>query len=598
MSKSKLLIYAYAFSLFIMVVMGCSIEKQNHNMNDKETQDVIPLSIEEQNQEFTKVIILFSEKIDKSVVEEVNGQVVEEIDTLPMLKANVPKKAIPILIQNENIISVERERVIETKPEDINWGIDDINIKSGVDSQLTGEGIKIAILDSGIDQDHKDLNIAGGASFVQYTDSYDDDNGHGTHVAGIVGALDNEVGMVGIAPDSLLYAVKVLDQNGEGYLFDIIAGIDWAVQNNMDIINMSIGTEEPSPALLAVLHKATKEETILVAAAGNNGNEEGVGDLINYPAHYPEVIAVGASTKNRIRASFSATGESLEFVAPGQDVISTFLDNQYVSMDGTSMATPFVSGVFALMKEKKSDFSLQSMRQQLQESAIDLGVDGKDPLYGFGLIQFPPLVNKVEEEEKKPTGSDSNFIEEKPEIKAEVTVNDIQNSWAENEILNVIENGWMIGTSEEHFSPKQPVTRAQAATILVRALKLPIEIYSVSSFTDVSVGFWARDEIETAKKFGLIQGIGNGQFAPKRPISREEMAVLLFRAMKIEATSKNDLSFYKDLSPERWSYHYVMSLSNKGIIQGFYDKTFRPEETLLREQMAVLMVRANPYFTE
>src|SRR5699024_957135 len=260
-------------------------------------------------------------------------------------------------------------------------------ISNAWDQGLKGKGIDIAILDTGI-APHEDLNIAGGYSAVRYTDSYYDDNGHGTHVAGIVASKDNGIGTTGVASEANIYSVKVLNYTGTGELMDVIDGIDWSIKKDVDIINVSLGTTSGtnSPSLKAKIGEAREKGIIVVAAAGNTGDTN-----IAYPAKYNDVIAVGATNKYDRLSSFYSRGSELDIVAPGKVIISTYLGDLYANADGTSQAAPYVSGALALLKEKYPNHSTDKLVQTLYAYALDLGVKGKDPLYGHGLVQFPNM---------------------------------------------------------------------------------------------------------------------------------------------------------------------------------------------------------------
>jgi subtilisin family serine protease len=240
----------------------------------------------------------------------------------------------------------------------------------------TGEGTKVAVIDTGIDYTHPDLiaNYKGGKDFVNKDDLPMDDNGHGTHVAGIIAACNNnDIGVVGVAPNASLYAVKVLDATGSGYYSDIIAGIEWCI-GKVDIANMSLGGTYDSPSLHAACDTAA-EHILLVAAAGNSGNRAGRGDNVNYPARYDTVIAVAATDSSDNRASFSSTGPPLDIAAPGVSIYSTYKGGGYATMSGTSMAAPHVAGTLALL-----------LSGDIYGTADDLGSQGWDSLYGWGLV--------------------------------------------------------------------------------------------------------------------------------------------------------------------------------------------------------------------
>ncbi|MBB2478949.1 S8 family peptidase [Bacillus sp. APMAM] len=339
-----------------------------------------------------RVIVVFKDKIDKKILDQVNGKIEQSFHNVSAVSVQVPSEDIAALKKNKNVFAVEQDQKLKIAGQFEDWGMKDIKAPTAWKSNYTGKGVKVAVLDSGISK-HADLQVAGGVSFTSYTKSYADDNGHGTHVAGIIGAKNNGIGVVGVAPDASLYAVKVLDSKGDGYLSDIISGIDWSIKNHMDVINLSFGTPENSVALQQIVDEAYDKGILVVAAAGNEGNSAGTGNTVDYPAKYSSVIAVGAVDQNNKRGTFSATGPDLEVVAPGVNVLSTYMDNEFAYMSGTSMAAPFVSGTLALLKQANPTLTNIKLREKLDSSVIDLGVKGKDALYGFGLIQAPYLTS-------------------------------------------------------------------------------------------------------------------------------------------------------------------------------------------------------------
>ena len=250
------------------------------------------------------------------------------------------------------------------------------NVTEAWENNLKGKGIKIAVLDTGISA-HSDLTIAGGVSTVDSTNSYDDDHGHGTHIAGIIASKDNGIGTTGVASEADIYSVKVQDSTGKGDLMDIIEGIDWAINHDMDIMNMSFGTESYSATLEAKINEAVSKGMIVVASSGNTGNSQ-----IMYPANYDNVIAVGATDQNNHLAAFSARGPAIDIVAPGVGIASTYLDDTYAIGNGTSQAAPYVTGMLALYMEKYPNKSAKELTQMLYNHALDLGETGKgSPLW-------------------------------------------------------------------------------------------------------------------------------------------------------------------------------------------------------------------------
>lgn len=285
---------------------------------------------------------------------------------------------------------------IKTAPQVIPWGISRVQAPA-VWPSSTGKNVKVAIVDTGIDLKHPDLlaNIRTGINIIRPTRTPDDDSGHGSHVAGIIGALSNTVGVVGIAPNVELYPVKVLKSNGVGYLSDIIAGIDWSVSHGMDVINLSLGTTTDIQSMHDAVARADQAGIIVVAAAGNSGGS------VMYPAAYSEVISVGMIDENGQVDQYSSRGSELELVAPGSNIYSTYRGRTYRMMTGTSMASPHVAGAAALLRAMPSKCDTNGdgkcnrseILQRLESTATDLGEAGRDNDSGFGLLNLAGALN-------------------------------------------------------------------------------------------------------------------------------------------------------------------------------------------------------------
>lgn len=275
------------------------------------------------------------------------------------------------------------------KAQQIPWGVKRIEAdKAWI--KTTGKGVKLAVVDSGIAK-HKDLrdNIKGEFNAIEPGKSAHDDFGHGTHVAGIVAAKNNTEGVVGVAPDADLYAVKVLDAFGSGYLSDLADGIEWCIKNGIDVINLSIELEEDFPLLRYSVNRALSADIIIVAAAGNTFSKS-----VTYPAAYEGVISVSAINADDNIANFSAVGK-IDFCAPGVDIYSTYLGNSYTTMNGTSMAAPHVTGMLALMlADSRNDTNADGIISEnevidiMSDNSEDIGVMGFDNTYGNGIVKY------------------------------------------------------------------------------------------------------------------------------------------------------------------------------------------------------------------
>jgi subtilisin len=324
------------------------------------------------------------------------------------ISATLPEEEIEQLKKNKKVAYVE-ENAIYWASEDPppgqeytnSWGVEHIGAADAHSTLNKGTGVKIAVIDTGIDYTHEDLddNYAGGYVFVEYNppkdpfDPFDDNTrSHGTHVAGIIAAEENGTGVIGVAPEAEIYALKALDGGGFGLESWIIAAIEWAVDNQMDIVNLSL--EGPhTEGLQIACNNAYNAGVLLVAAGGNT-----YGGSVSYPAAYDSVIAVAATDPDDLPADFSPVGPELELAAPGFDILSTVTqaNGTYSLLSGTSQAAPHVAGTAALILLSNTEdlngdqlLNHEDVRLKLQTTALDLGDPGFDTIYGFGLLQAP-----------------------------------------------------------------------------------------------------------------------------------------------------------------------------------------------------------------
>ncbi|WP_202078324.1 S8 family peptidase [Caldalkalibacillus salinus] len=347
-------------------------------------------SVANNGEEKLEYLVQFEGPVQKGVLEAFGvDEVLHTYDLIPVALVELTEKQYRGLSHHPQIKAVDHNAEVQALGQTVPWGVPHVQGTAAHEGGHTGSGVKVAILDTGIDNEHEDLaaNVKGGYSVFtddENSDPFYDGNGHGTHVAGTVAAVDNTLGVLGVAHQADLYAVKVLSNSGSGSYAGIAEGIEWAVKNDMDIINMSLGGSSSSSVLEEMCNAAYDAGVLTVAAAGNSGNRGGKGDSVGYPAKYESVIAVAAVDADNQRASFSSTGPAVELAAPGVDVLSTVPNNGYDRYNGTSMASPHVAGVAALVWGAKQGLSNEQLRQLLRDSAMDLG----DPNhYGYGLVQ-------------------------------------------------------------------------------------------------------------------------------------------------------------------------------------------------------------------
>ncbi|MFC7062348.1 S8 family peptidase [Halobacillus seohaensis] len=308
------------------------------------------------------------------------------------------------------LIPYKTEEILDVSSE-VPEGIDMIEAEALWERTDQGKGQVVAIIDTGCQTDHPDLKgrIIEGRNFTTDYDSdemnFSDNNGHGTHVAGTIAAVENGNGVVGAAPQSNLLILKVLTGVGNGNMEWIINAIDYATNwegpngEKVRVISMSLGGPTDVPELHESIQEALKKDISVVCAAGNEGDGRADTPEHAYPGAYNEVIQVGAIDFDRNLAEFTNTNDEIDLVAPGVNILSTYTGGKYAKLSGTSMATPHVSGALALLINLAEGQFERSMTEaeifsQLIKRTIPLGYSKKGE--GNGLISLA-LVDKFDQ---------------------------------------------------------------------------------------------------------------------------------------------------------------------------------------------------------
>ena len=328
----------------------------------------------------------------RELTQDENYTEVIRLETIPLVDI------LPVIQKCPGVLYAEPNYVIhstDTTPDDTyfatrQYGLQNIKAPKGWDLSTGSSSVTVAILDSGVDLTHPDLagKIVAGYDFVNEDSIPQDDFGHGTHVAGIAAAVtNNNYGIAGVSWGARIMPLKVLDSSGNGYTSDSADAIIWAADNGAKVINMSFGSSSHSSAMLDAVNYAYSKGVTMVAASGNDGING-----VLYPAKYNHVIAVGATDSSNSRGNFSNYGSELDLVAPGVSIYSTLMSNSFGYKSGTSMATPFVTGLAALLSGLSSDFSPDQIEQAMVNSALDLGSTGRDDYFGYGLIQVESAI--------------------------------------------------------------------------------------------------------------------------------------------------------------------------------------------------------------
>ena len=296
----------------------------------------------------------------------------------------------------------------QKKKKHYSWGLHARNTRHGLPSLtsfkakhgLSGKGIKICILDTGIFSGHENVTFIEAKNFTDSPFSFEDKVGHGTHCAGIATG-DNKRGInTGVAHSADLYVAKILNDEGVGKFEWIVEGIKWAMSKGCDVLSLSLGSETSIVPLSIqeAFQEAMDQGAIICVAAGNSGPRA---NTIESPGVFTKCITVGAINKYNKLASFSSRGKEIDIVAPGVDILSCYKGkkNSYAYLSGTSMATPFVAGLCCLFLEfarshgKVLDQGI--MERLLKTTAIDLWRKGFEPLYGSGMIHYEKILNEI-----------------------------------------------------------------------------------------------------------------------------------------------------------------------------------------------------------
>ncbi|MGB8360649.1 MAG: S8 family serine peptidase [Acidimicrobiia bacterium] len=493
-------------------------------------------------------------------------------------------------------------------------------------TESTGQGVVVAIIDTGVSQGGEDLDChtfvypynaiteTAGASAAE------DDNGHGTHVAGTVAqCTNNGIGVTGIAYDAQLMPVKVLDAGGTGLVSSIAQGVDWAREHGADVINLSLGGCCASSVLTDAIDAAHDAGIVIVAAAGNSGSGS-----IPFPASHPDVIAVGAVDYNRDRTFYSNGGSALELVAPGGDnsqdangdghvdgvLQETFeLDGMtktfgYYFLQGTSMATPHVTGAVALMLSLRPEASPQIIRSVLDSTAQDLGAPGFDTSYGHGLLQIGDALDELANRDTAaPTWATGArlYVDRYGE-------NDLVLSW-DDAGDNVGVTGYrlrLVGTSGfDVAGTTTPVTGLSPGTayrfeVVARdesgnwSLPLTAVLHTARHFTDIAGQIFHQDILWLSGE-DVTRGCNppvNDEFCPDKVLTRQTMSAFLVRALGLSA---NTHASFIDVPTGSVFAEDIGRLATAGITRGCNppdNDEFCPSGPVTRAALAAFLVRA------
>lgn len=550
-------------------------------------------------------IVSFTSDVNEETLSSSGATVIQTIKNAPIaiIKAN---EATALTLQKmKEVTAVEQNEKVKTSAQQLNWGIQPIKIPQAWETGYTGKGVKIAIIDTGSGP-HDDLEIVQRMSFVKSEPSATDFNGHGTHIAGIIGAKDNHFGTKGIAPDAELYALKVFDKSGIGYTHDVIQAIDWAIENGMDIINMSLTSESNLSSYETLIDRAYHNGILIVGAAGNKTETDVSIDNVQYPARYKNVIAVSSVDWDYKKGYFSSIGPAVEVSAPGVSIFSTHANNNYEYLQGTSMATAFVTGHLALLKEAYPQLTNEQLRKKMIDDSLDLGPKGRDSVFGYGFIQasaytlplyeYPASKNPVvllTFPVKAITGQATETVH--TTIMAHFKngqTKDVSDfaKWTFEQPEVATSRGGRIDLHREGESILRVSYGGQSASIpvTVMASEEP-STPAPFPFKDVVEDSWATEDILKVYGKRIITGYEDRTFKPAQPIQRQHAAAMIARTLNLER--KTPFTPFLDVHMDSSYYYEIVATQRATIFSGDQQK-FGPTQFLTRAHMAKVIVEA------
>lgn len=512
---------------------------------------------------------------------------IDPVTEIRYVKTNKEKQRVmEQLKDNEAIASVEENKQRELTGDLERWSdpllfrqwwIKESDLKNAWFSHKPNRSVIVAVIDSGVDRQHQDLKnrlTTEGYNFFNNTTDVKDERGHGTAVAGIIAAeSDNALGIVGgtgKAPVKVL-PIRTTNEEGKTYVSDLIKAIEFAITQKVDVINISMGSPHYSEAEHRSIQKAIHAGIVVVASGGNTALK---GNAINYPAAYPEVISVGAMTQERKRASFSTTNSTIDLVAPGHQIVTTSLNDTYVSSSGTSFSAPIVAATAALIKSESPSASVDDISTAIKKTAFDLGQTGKDNEYGHGMLQASQALDYIRK------NKDFQF----QEMTYHESIRTTDTFQLELEYL--LDRG--ITLTQSHL--EQNITRAEFVIAIAELLQFtPQE--STPPFTDVDSKSAVAPYLEELLNLGVITGYLDGKFRPNHTLTRGHAAVIIDRAFQLKE-SQQSVSFI-DVNSSHHLHRAIQKLAQHKVTTGFENGTFQPDQNLSHKHALSFLGRAH-----
>lgn len=489
--------------------------------------------------------------------------------------------------------------------------------------------VTVAVLDTGVNATHPELQgrLLPGFDFVNNDADPSDDNGHGTHVAGIIASSAIQTGMVGIDLKANILPIKVSSNAGTGSVSNAIMGIYYAIEHGANVINMSYSSYEYTDVEAEAINDAYEHGIVLVAAAGNDGTDDW-----SYPASYPQVISVGSTNMQDELSDFSNYGDFIDLTAPGEDIVGPNYLGGYQIGSGTSFSAPIVSGIASLIISEHPDWSPKQVEWALELSCSNTVAGSWNRLFGYGrvdayralTVQLPSI-----QEDAPDDWNDAKLLNLNETVSDKINM-PMDDDWYRFEISSQTDITIQISNESDHLDlvgaifqrdgnqlvEKDVIDDGNSGEEETYSVRLKAGTYYVAiydffnhwssenyqlkiaassrqpenptSFSDIS-HHWARADIENLASQGFITGYPNGNFGPDDPITRASAATLISRIAKLP---KDGITItYTDVSQSHWAYGSIAAVTNAGIMIGDERNRFNPDARLTREEMAAILVR-------
>ena len=516
------------------------------------------------------------------------------------------------------------------------WDLFNMNVPSAWAMGQNGAGVTVAVIDSGLfgvnfGEKHEDVDsskVVKQYNFIDNNLQVIDEKGQGPFVSGqIFAKTNNGKGVAGLMPGTKIMPLKVFGED-DAYTSDVISAIYYAIENNAQVINMSLGGYEKSELLEEACEAAAEAGLLLVAAAGNGGSSTPV-----YPAAFDCVIGVGATTKENTHYINSQYGEGVFVVAPGDRICGLRNStNAYCYRSGTSMAAPAVSALGAMAKSINPKMTQNEFMQLLVRTSLDLGDEGIDSIFGCGLVDFGKAAQVLLDEKNHNYGAwesdgpnthsrsctdidcgarvaEEHFWGNAANICGGITFTctlcgqtrtvpadwihyaDVSvDKWYHEAIHACTSAGYFKGVTPTTFAPNAKMTRAMFVTVMYRMAGEPDISGLRMPFTDVAAGSWSHDAIVWAYNEGITKGVSDVLFKPNDFISRAQLVTMLYRAEGTPSVS-GSAEFSDSKSFAAWSVNAIIWASENAIVKGYPDNSFKPNNTATRAEMATVIYR-------